>query len=117
MSEEGIVDFENFVYISWVEKLFGGIRGLLVFMAIKKNEIEQLNYQCEKASFNGMNDQELETAAIELADYLHWSNPDRMDEKKKLMLAQRLRGKYGCSKKQLARVLGIRSDMAERVLT
>ena len=40
-----------------------------------------------------------------------------MDEKKKLMLAQRLRGKYGCSKKQLARVLGIRNDLAERVLT
>ena len=117
ISEEGIVDYENFVNIAWVEKLFGGIRGLLVFMAIKKNEIEQLNYQCEKASFNGMNDNELEVAALELAEFLHWPKPDRMDEKKKLMLAQRLRGKYGCSKKQLARVLGIRNDLAERVLT
>lgn len=117
VTEDGIIDYENFVNYTAVERLYGGIRGLLVFMAIKKSDIEQMNYQCEKVSFEGITDNELETSAINLAEFLHWPKLDIIDERRKLTLAQRLRGKYGCSKKQLSRVLNIPLDLAERVLT
>ena len=117
ISSEGVIDYEDFVNYEAVEKLFGSIRGYLIFMAIKKTDIEQMNYQCEKDGFPGISDTELMSAAEDLAEYLHWPKPGGMDEGRKLMLAQRLRGKYGCGKKQLARVLDIRLSVADRVLT
>ena len=114
---EGLIDYENFTNYHAVENLFGGIRGLLIFMAIKKSEIQEMNYQCEKESLGSLMDTEVKDAAYKLAESQHWPRPDRMNEELKLKLAQRLRGQYGCSKKQLARVLGLQFDLAERVLT
>ncbi|MCR5560713.1 MAG: hypothetical protein K6F58_02735 [Bacteroidales bacterium] len=117
VSPEGIIDYENFVNYGMVESLFGGIRGMLVFMAIKRTEVEQMNYQCEKSNLNRLSDEELLNAAVELAAHSHLPRPERMDDGRKLLLAQRLRGKYGAGKKQLARILEIPVDIAERVLT
>lgn len=117
ITDEGLFDYENFTDYHTVENLFGGIRGLLIFMAIKKNDIQEMNYQCEKQSIGSLMDSELRDAAFKLADSQHWPRPDKMNEESKLKLAQRLRGQYGCSKKQLARVLGLQFELAERVLT
>lgn len=117
VSEEGIVDYENFVSYKTVENIFGGVRGILAFMAIKKSDVEELNYSCEKESLGQVSDSELYQLAAEMVSVLHWPKVEHMDNRQKLMLAQRLRGKRGCGKKQLARVLGINIDLAERVLT
>lgn len=115
--EDGLLDYESFVDYRETESLFGGIRGFMIFMAIKKTDIEQLNYQCEKCSLDSLSDEELGKIAEELTKEMHWAKVCNLDLKRKLLLAQKLRGMKGCGKKQLSRVLEIPGDLAERVLT
>lgn len=116
MSGEGIIDYEDFVSKEMVESAFGSIKGMLVFMSIKKEDVQKMNYDCEKSSLINLSDAELISVARKLATSLHWSSLENMDEAHKLNLAQKLRGQYGCSKKQVARVIGIPFALAERVL-
>lgn len=117
VSEEGLIDYDNYVDYQEVENLFGGIRGLIVFMSIKKNDIEQMNYQCEKVGKDSLSDSELGHAAEVQTKEWHWAKTEKLDLERKLTLAQKLRSRYGCGKKRLARVLEIPLGVAERVLT
>lgn len=114
VSEEGVPDYECFVNYKEVESYFGGIRGMMVFLAMKKTEVAELNYQCEKSM--SVSDSELAGIARDICAEKHWPQPTKMNDSQKLRLGQIIRGKYGSPKKQLARVLELPSDLVDRVL-
>ena len=113
---DGIILPENYVDIDAVENLFKSTRSYMYFLSMNKDtDIERDMGDWAEVC---MNDSELRAERILLCrDLFGTTSLRKVPAPDRLKLARRLRRKFGCSKKQLARIVQLPLSTIERFLS
>lgn len=114
---DGLIDNSHFVKYALAESLFGGIRGYLAFLYIRKDDVFEMNRSCSKLTESGISDIELYTMAEEFSFKTYRKSIGQLGLRDKLTVAQRMRSSCGAGNKQLSRLTGIPVNQLDTILT
>ena len=114
---DGMITLQSFVDNSYVERMFGG-SSIQLFNLIKTWNLEDI----VKASHgiegvDSYSDEEVQKGIRELCqDVFQGASPQRLDQRGLAILVRRVHARFGCSRKQLQRLLPADDTLLDRAL-